>query len=142
MGDDEEAKDVLQDTFVDAFMKIRYLKEPDTFPAWMKRITVNHCINALNKKKRMIMEAVPEESLVFEGEWKVDMEDQKIQIKRIMKALEGISAGCRTVFNLYLFEGYDHKEIGEILSITESASKAQYSKAKSKIRNLLENEEL
>jgi len=59
-----------------------------------------------------------------------------------MTALDKISEGCRTVFNLYLFEGYDHKEIGQILSISESASKAQYSKAKSKIRNILEKEEM
>jgi len=55
-----------------------------------------------------------------------------------MRAADKISKGCKTVFNLYLFDGYDHKEIGQILSITESASKAQYSKAKSKIRKLLE----
>jgi RNA polymerase sigma-70 factor (ECF subfamily) len=54
-----------------------------------------------------------------------------------MKAIDEISEGCRTVLNLYLFEGYDHKEIGQILGITESASKAQYSKAKSKIRKKL-----
>ena len=66
----------------------------------------------------------------------------KHQAKQIMNAVDKISEGCRTVFNLYLFEGYDHKEIGEILSISESASKAQYSKAKSKVRLLLEKEEL
>ena len=66
-----------------------------------------------------------------------DIDYESIEIKRIMGAIDEISEGCRTVLNLYLFEGYDHKEIGQILGITESASKAQYSKAKSKIRKLL-----
>jgi RNA polymerase sigma-70 factor (ECF subfamily) len=60
-------------------------------------------------------------------------------VKEVMSTIDKISEGCRTVLNLYLFEGYDHKEIGQILNISESASKAQYSKAKSKIRNLLLN---
>jgi RNA polymerase sigma-70 factor (ECF subfamily) len=55
----------------------------------------------------------------------------------IMQAIDQISDGCRTVLNLYLFEGYDHKEIGQILAISESASKSQYSKAKAKVRKVL-----
>jgi RNA polymerase sigma-70 factor (ECF subfamily) len=67
-----------------------------------------------------------------------EMEEQKqFQVDRIKKAMDKISEGCRTVLNLYVFEGYDHQEISEILCISESASKAQYSKAKSKIRSIL-----
>jgi RNA polymerase sigma-70 factor (ECF subfamily) len=139
MGDDDEAKDVLQDTFIDAFMKIDALKNPETFPAWIKRITVNHCINALHKKERMTTQAEQEFDHGLEDEWPFEKDDRDIKIKKIMQALDNISAGCRTVFNLYLFEGYDHKEIAQILSISESASKAQYSKAKAKIRQRLEN---
>ena len=143
MGDDDEAKDVLQDTFIDAFMKIDTLKNPETFPAWIKRITINHCINTLNRKERMVMQAAEvEDNAVLEDVWSIDLDDRDIKIKKIMQALDRISAGCRTVFNLYLFEGYDHKEIGEILSITESASKAQYSKAKMKIRKQLEEQRM
>jgi RNA polymerase sigma-70 factor (ECF subfamily) len=141
MGDDDDAKDVLQDTFIDAFMKINTLKNPETFPAWIKRITINHCINALNSKERMAMQAAEaEDNTALEDVWTFEWDDREIKIKKIMQALDGISAGCRTVFNLYLFEGYDHKEIGEILSITASASKAQYSKAKMKIRKQLEKQ--
>ena len=135
MGDEEEAKDVLQDAFVTVFMKISSLKEEATFSAWVKRLVINHCINALKKKKletNSLEETydVPEEETYDDG-------FHKHEIKKVMGAVDQISEGCRTVLNLYLFEGYDHKEIGEILSISESASKAQYSKAKSKIRKLL-----
>ena len=64
-------------------------------------------------------------------------EDIEYEASRIMSAMDQISEGCRVVMTLYLFEGYDHKEIGEILSISESASKAQYSKGKAKIRKIL-----
>ena len=68
-----------------------------------------------------------------------DFEYQKFTAGKIMEAIGELPDGSRTVLNLYLFEGYDHKEIGQILGITESASKAQYSKAKAKIRNRLES---
>jgi len=140
MGDDEEAKDVLQDAFIEAFSKLHTLEREVTFPAWLKRIVVNKSINALRKKKDLPTGL--EEDIEFpETEEKEEILDKDIiryRADRIMWAADKISKGCKTVFNLYLFDGYDHKEIGQILSITESASKAQYSKAKSKIRKILE----
>ncbi|TRX49319.1 sigma-70 family RNA polymerase sigma factor [Fulvivirga sp. M361] len=135
MGDDEEAKDVLQEAFITAFSMIRSLKNEVTFSAWLKRIVVNHCLNALKKKKLMTVELGENDDFVDDDH--EDMDYNRYEAKRIMGAIDKISEGCKTVLNLYLFEGYDHKEIGEILGITEATSKAQYSKAKSKIRQLL-----
>ncbi len=140
IGDDDEAKDVLQDSFIDAFGKLNKLQKEVTFSAWLKRITINNCINALRKKKLFITGL--DENIEMEETNDSDTYDyQKYEAARIMRAIDKISKGCRTVLNLYLFEGYDHKEIGEILSISVSASKAQYSKAKSKIRKILEEDE-
>jgi len=137
MGDDEEAKDVLQDAFIEAFSKLHTLEREVTFPAWLKRIVVNKSINVLRKKKELTTDL--EEDIEFpETEEILDKDIIRYRADRIMRAADKISKGCKTVFNLYLFDGFDHKEIGQILSITESASKAQYSKAKSKIRKLLE----
>lgn len=137
MGNEEDAKDVLQEAFIDAFLNIKKLKNNKLFSAWIKRIVVNHCINSLKKKR---IEANP----IAEG---FDIPDQveendnqgfvQFEAKKILKAIDKISDGCKIVLNLYLFEGYDHKEIAQILSITESTSKAQYSKAKKKIRKVL-----
>jgi len=66
-----------------------------------------------------------------------DFEYSKYRANQIMGAVDNLPDGCRTVLSLYLFDGYDHKEIGQILSISESASKAQYCKAKARIRNQL-----
>jgi len=138
MGDEDEAKDMLQDSFIDAFTKLDKLKDESTFPAWLKRITINNCINSLRKKKNVLTG--------IDEKWEVPDEADEpneyvhFTAKKILNAIDKISEGCRVVANLYLFEGYDHKEIAQILSISESASKAQYSKAKSKIRNLLNKE--
>jgi len=141
MNDEEEARDLMQDAFVEAFMKIHTLKELNTFSAWIKRITVNKCINAI-KKKRIFAISIDEKIDPPADEESLDREIIGHEAQLIMKSLEQISDGCRTVFNLYLFEGYDHKEISQIMGISESASKSQYSKAKQKIRNLLKTKKL
>lgn len=134
--DPEEAKDVLQDSFIDAFSRIKTLKNEITFSAWLKRIVVNNCINYLKKRRLATVNwdesaEKPEENIEHEADFRQE------EIQKVLKAIEQISEGCRLVLNLYIFEGYDHKEIGQILNISESASKAQYSKAKAKIRKLL-----
>jgi RNA polymerase sigma factor (sigma-70 family) len=135
MGNQEDARDMLQESFIQAFTRLHTLKKEELFPAWLKRIVVNQCLNQLRKTrdfKGMISEKVE-----IPGEEQEQMEAKDLQVARIKQAMDGISEGCRTVLNLYVFEGYDHQEIAKILGISESASKAQYSKAKSKIRALL-----
>jgi len=138
MGAEDDAKDVLQEAFIDAFLNVKKLKDAKLFSAWIKRIVINHCLNALKKKR---IEASP----ISEGFDIPDHQDHEqdrqhfvqFEAKKILKAIDRISDGCKIVLNLYLFEGYDHKEIAQILSISESTSKAQYSKAKKKIRKIL-----
>ncbi len=136
MGDDDEAKDILQESFIDAFTKLPMLREVNTFSLWIKRIVTNNCINAIRKRRILTTELQdhhdwPEEEVD-------DFDYAGYEASRVMGAIDNLPNGCRTVLNLYLFEGYDHKEIAEILSISESASKAQYCKAKAKIRNQLD----
>ena len=137
IGDPEEAKDALQDAFTDAFLKLGTLKDASLFSAWLKRIVINKCLNEVKKKREL--EYLDETAELPEPERDDRSDDIKFEAKKILAAMNQISEGCRIVMNLYLFEGYDHKEIGEILSISESASKAQYSKGKAKIRKLLGN---
>jgi RNA polymerase sigma-70 factor (ECF subfamily) len=139
VGDPEEAKDVMQDAFIQAFTHIGKLKNEITFSAWLKRIVVNNCINHLKKQRLMTAELNENIDLIDNQEDEFE-EFKKENIAHVLSAIDKISEGCRVVLNLYLFEGYDHKEIGEILNISVSASKAQYSKAKAKIRTLLQDE--
>ena len=131
------ARDVMQDSFIDAFTKLHKLREEVTFSAWLKRIMVNNCINSLRKKKLDAFNLDEEIEIRDEDDdWIRDDFNDK-EVRKVMKAIDQISEGCRTVLNLYLFEGYDHKEIGQILNISEAASKSQYSKAKARIRKLI-----
>jgi len=136
MGDEDEARDILQESFITAFTKLHTLEKEITFSGWLKRIVVNNCLNALRSKKKIFI------PLEEEADWKEedseDLDYQNYEVKRIMNAVEKLPHGCKEVFNLYLFEGFKHKEIAEMLNITESASKAQYSKARSRIRKMLE----
>jgi RNA polymerase sigma-70 factor (ECF subfamily) len=134
MGNEEDAKDVLQEAFIDVFSRLHTLNDDKLFAAWIKRIVINHCLNELKRKKvdfRYLNERfdVPEPV--------PDAGPDEYEVKRVLRAIDQISDGCKVVLNLYLFEGYDHQEIAEILSISESTSKAQYSKARKKVREIL-----
>ncbi|WP_420316864.1 RNA polymerase sigma factor [Ekhidna sp.] len=138
MGDEEEAKDMLQESFIDAFQKLPSLREVNTFSSWIKRIVINNCINAIRKRKLDTSQL--EENTDFIEEEDDDFEYTQFQASKILQVIDLLPNGCKTVLNLYLFEGYDHKEIGHILGVSESASKAQYCKAKARIRKLLAEE--
>ena len=139
MGNEDDAKDVLQDSFIHAFTSIKRLRNVDTFSAWIKRIVINHCINGL-KKKNIISSEIDQESDFPDMALQENRDEMKYEVKKVLEAIDKISDGCKTVLNLYLFEGYDHKEIAQILNVSESTSKAQYSKARAKVRKILAEE--
>ena len=139
MGDATEAEDVLQDAFVSAFQNLSSYREDATFGAWLKRIVVNKALNHLQKIKKdlMLVEDLKEEG--GEVDWTHDNEPV-YSIDAVKRVMNELPSGFRTVLSLYLFEGYDHKEISEILGITESTSKSQYKRAKDKLKTILKQE--
>ena len=134
---EEEAEDVLQEAFVSAFRNLDRYRGDSTFGAWLKRIVINKAINVLQKKKH---EMLPDDH----DQWDVADEEpiaeyrEDLTVDRVKKAIEQLPDGYRTVLSLYLLEGYDHQEIGEIMGITESTSKSQLNRAKNKLKDLLE----
>ncbi|MBU2914791.1 RNA polymerase sigma factor [Reichenbachiella agariperforans] len=135
--DDDDAKDLLQEVFIEVFGQIKKLNGINFFSAWIKRVTINKCLNALRKKRLFVMsldEGIDPPEEVLET---YDQDVMAHDVKSILHAAENLAPGARTVFNLYLFDGYDHQEIADILQISVSASKSQYCKAKAKIRNIL-----
>ena len=131
--DFNDAEDILQDSFVSAFKNISSYKGDATFGAWLKRIVINKSINLLNKNKNDDVEIGDN----VEASEEHTIEPDQLTIDRVKAAIEQLPTGYRSVLSLYLFEGYDHSEIASILSISESASKSQYSRAKSKVREIL-----
>lgn len=133
--DSLEAEDVLQESFMDVYKKLHTFKFESTPGAWIKRIVVNNCINKLRKKTIEISEI--DEGKYIAEEASTDYSEEALDIKKIKKAINMLPDGYRVVFSLYALEGYDHQEIGEIMNISESTSKSQYSRAKKKIRQLI-----
>ena len=134
-GSEEDAEDVLQEAFINAFKNINSYRGDATFGAWLKRIVVNKAINALAKKKH---ESIPEDENwdIAEEEPPVDYGNE-LTVERVRQGIEQLPDGYRSVLSLYLLEGYDHQEIAEIMGITESTSKSQLNRAKGKLRELL-----
>jgi RNA polymerase sigma-70 factor (ECF subfamily) len=136
MNNREDAEDILQEAFVQAFIKLETFRYDSTFGAWLKRIVINTCINAINKRK---VDLLLTDDMYYFGDRSDDeeMNDLPLTVKDVEKAMQQLPEGGRVVFSLYLLEGYDHVEIAQILGITESTSKSQYMRAKRRVFELL-----
>jgi len=135
-----DAEDVLQDSFTDAFMQLSSFEHKSTFGAWLRQIVVFKSISFLKKQRMSFVDMekakdMPEETELDETEvwYTVDM------IKQTMQQLPD---GYRTVLSLYLFEGYDHEEISEIMGVAQSTVRTQYIRAKQKLLKLLKKGEV
>jgi RNA polymerase sigma-70 factor (ECF subfamily) len=128
----EDAEDILQETFIECFRNLESFRFESTFGAWLKKILVNKCINQIKKKKidLTLCETLPSD--VYEEEAGTNFDTGKI-----FKGIEKLPDGYRIILTLYLLEGYDHSEISQILGISESTSKSQYSRAKEKLRKII-----
>lgn len=137
VNDEEDAEDVLQEAFISAFKNLNHYRGDSTFGAWLKRIVINKAINQLQKKK---WDRIPDDDRwdVKEEETIDILEGFPFTVEKVRSAIETLPDGYRMVLSLYLLEGYDHAEIGEIMGITESTSKSQFNRAKKKLKEILE----
>lgn len=138
MNNRQEAEDMLQETFSEVFLRLESFRFESTFGAWLKRITVNKCINALKRKKAelVLTENLSDQHCLAES----DEEIPGLSVELVQKAMEQLPEGYRVIFSLYLLEGYDHTEIAQIMGITEATSKSQYSRAKQRVKELLNHQ--
>ena len=138
-NDDDDAEDVLQESFISAFQNLDQYRGDSAFGAWLKRIVINKALNHLKKRQKWteMTEAEGVEEPYYE--W-ASIPDHSMTVKGIKEAIEGLPPGFKMVMNLYLFEGYDHKEIAQILGVTESTSKSQFNRAKKRVRMFLNTE--
>lgn len=135
VNDDDEAEDVLQEAFLDAFTRLESFRAETTFGLWLKQIVINKSINQLRKRKT---EFVNLDGVDLPDEVAQNDEDLQYQVNEIKEAVAQLPDGYRVVLTLYLFEGYDHEEISHILKISENTSRSQYMRAKTKLNSLLE----
>jgi RNA polymerase sigma factor (sigma-70 family) len=138
MNQSDEANDLLQEAFIDAFVRINTFRFESTFGAWLKRIVVNKCINALQKRRiEFVGEELSESEIRVDEDENIDEEELQLSVERVKKAMSQLPGNARIVFSLYLFEGYDHTEIAEILNISESTSKTQFMRARLRVKEIL-----
>ena len=139
----EDAEDMLQSSFADVFNKLSYFRGDSTIGAWIKRIVINNCLNHL-KRRRLHFAELHEEhtsaAVAEEPEPEFCAQDRSRQVEAVKRCVCQLSDGYRTVLSLYLFEGYDHGEIAQVLDISEQTSKSQYSRARRKLREMLATE--
>jgi RNA polymerase sigma factor (sigma-70 family) len=135
-----DAEDVLQDSFTDAFMQLSSFEHKSTFGAWLKQIVVFKSITLLKKQRISFVDMEKAEDLPDENE--LDEADIWYTVDIIKQRVQQLPDGYRTVLSLYLFEGYDHEEISEILGVAQSTVRTQYIRAKQKLLKLLKKGEV
>lgn len=136
-----DAEDILQESFLSAFRNIQSYKGEASFGAWLKRIVVNKAINHIRKRKIELTSAeIGEIDVADEAPAAENDADTLLSVERVKRAIGKLPDGFRLVLSLYLLEGYDHREIGEILGISESTSKSQFNRAKSRLREIVKSE--
>ena len=139
--DDDDAKDILQNGFIKVFKSIENYKGDGSFEGWIKRIVINTAIDSYRRKK--VKPVVVDSELTdrvgtnMEDEVEDDSIYQKIPIKVVLDSVQKLSPAYRTVFNLYVLEGYNHNEIAEMLEIGIGTSKSNLSKARLNLRKML-----
>jgi RNA polymerase sigma-70 factor (ECF subfamily) len=132
---EEDAEEALADAFFSILTKIESLNAVCAFDAWARKITVNHCLARLKKTNNF---NIPLDDLSHESQPFAD-EATDLEEEDLLNLLDQIPEGCKTVFNLFVIEGFSHKEIATMLHISEGTSKSQLNASKSKLKELVNN---
>jgi RNA polymerase sigma-70 factor (ECF subfamily) len=135
INDKERAKDVLQDAFIKVFKNLKKFKNDSSLEGWIRRIVVNTALDQIRKNKKRQSDVELDNS--FLELTTNNFTEERLQAESLMKIVQDLPDGYRTIFNLFAIEGYSHKEIAKKLNISENTSKSQYSRAKSVLREIL-----
>lgn len=131
----EEAEDNLQDGFIQIYDKISQFKNKGSFEGWMKRIVINTALQKYRDKNvlNVVYDFVDEEEVM------VEVEEDDISLDYLLKLIQELPNQYRLVFNLYVLDGYSHKEISKELKISEGTSKSNLSRARAILKEKIES---
>jgi len=140
IGSKETAKDVMHDGFIMMFEKLGSFSGVGSFEGWVRRIIVNTALSHLRKADALkyseqVDQMRPHSLVAFD-------EFEKISSKDILKCIANMPSGFRTIFNLFAIEGYPHKEIAQLLRISESTSRSQYARARYWLQEKLKQDQI
>ena len=129
----QEAQDNLHNGFLTIFNKIEQYNFKGSFEGWLNRIIINTALQTYREKNvlNLVSEEIPEEV-------DVEIDDENVSLDFLLELIQGLPTRYRMVFNLYVLDGYSHKEVASMLSISEGTSKSNLSRAKVILRDKIE----
>ncbi len=137
LRNDEDIEEAMADSFYKIFTRINQLQNPDIFESWAKKIAVNECLQKLRAARELHI------SLEEDHAFSADSSSENVSFEKdILSLLNFLPEGCRAIFNLFAIEGYPHKEIANMLSISEGTSKSQLNFARKRLQELMVNQNI
>ena len=133
-----DAEDVLQDSFITIFEKIHQYKNKGSFEGWLKRIVINTALQKYRKKSPLQLVA-NEEEIENKEEVVLDVDDNNLGLDFLLQLIQQLPDRYRLVFNLYVLDNFSHKEIANMLHISEGTSKSNLSRARLILKQKIEN---
>ena len=131
----QDAEDNLQDSFLTIFSKIKQYKYKGSFEGWLKKITIRTVLQKYRKKAPLeVVDKVIDNVKVEE----IEIDNSLVNVDVLLACIQQLSDKYRLVFNLYVLDNYSHKEIAELLKISESTSKSNLSRARKILKEKLE----
>lgn len=132
----EEAQEVMNDGFLKVFLRINQYRMETSFVGWLRRIMINSCIDHYRREaKHYEVERIDSIKGAMHGESVMD----QLSHQELMEMVQQLSPGYRAVFNLYVIDGYTHKEIGAMLGISDGTSKSNLMKAREILKKRIES---
>jgi len=138
VGNSDDAEDVTQEAFIKAFEKLEHFKGTATFGAWLKRIVINQSLNWLRKNKNLQYDELT--NLSIEAETEIELPAENIKITCMLKAIDELKDNYKIAINLHYIEGYDYEEMMQILNLSYANVRTLVSRAKKKLKSILETE--
>ncbi len=139
--DMDEAKDVLQMGFIKVFEKLDMYNHKGSLEGWIRKIIVNTALDNIRKNKKL-QNNVNIEKVDYQINNYSETAVEALSVQDLLKVIQNMPTGFRTVFNMYVIEGYSHKEIAEELNVSVSTSKSQFSRARAYLQKKLIKEEV
>ncbi|MCK6611742.1 MAG: sigma-70 family RNA polymerase sigma factor [Bacteroidia bacterium] len=141
-SNEEEARDLVMEGFMKVFDNLPSFRQESSLKTWISRIMVNHALNQIRKNKKMMFERIDdlgEELHPEELEEEATDSLEQLEPEKVLKLMNQLPEGYRTILNLFAVEGFSHKQISSMLGISEGTSKSQVAKARTYLKKLVLN---
>lgn len=132
-----DAEDMLQDGFINVFTHLHQFRNEGSLEGWVRRVIVTTGLQRLRKKNTLFMSLEIENEMAENGFHSEQDTTSDLEMKDLLNMIRTLPVGYQTVFNLYAIEGYSHKEISEMLNISEGTSKSQLSRARILLQRMI-----